>query len=161
MKLIATTFAVSVLALSSISGAKAETFSALLSKSTAAAETSDWRSGASYSRKLLALPDLSSTQSAAAYSHLCMHLTNLAQFDAALVACNRSVALEPTAWGSYVNRGNVYLALGDTAGARANYNRAKAMNPSAPILGKAMAYALPSAYVVKTPTGSQLADSAQ
>ena len=46
--------------------------------------------GASYSRQLLALPALSTSQTAAGWSHLCTHLTNAAYFDEAQVACNKA-----------------------------------------------------------------------
>ncbi len=160
MKFVTSTFAVSLLLLSAFS-AQAETpatFETLLAKSAAAASTSDWRIGASISRQILAMPGLTKTQTAAGWSHLCTHLTNDADFDGATVACNKSVALAPASYAGYLNRGNLLLAMGDRAGARREYNKAVALNPTSPALSIAVSFASPASWVIPSPSdAAQLA----
>ena len=161
MKFVTSTFAVSLLLLSAFSAPLSSasagtnpTFSALLDKSAAAASSGDWRTGASLSRQILALPGLSTTQTAAGWSHLCTHLTNAAYLEEALVACNKSVALAPASYAAYLNRGNLMLAIGDRASARKDYNKAVALNPTAPVLSTAVVFASPASWVIPSSSDS-------
>jgi len=161
MKFVASTLSASLFLLASATSVQAENprVTALLSESATAALNADWQRGASLSRRLLSTPDLSSEIAAAGWSHLCVHLTNLADFGNAMVACNKSVALEPASWGNYMNRANLYVARNEMPQARSDYNRAKALNPSASVLEQA--YASPGSYIMLAPgdVGSQLADA--
>ncbi len=111
-----------------------DTFIDLMGQSTVAAQTRDWKGGAALGDRLLALPDLTTPQRAAIFSHLCMHFTNMSAFDDAGAACRKSVALDPTSWTVYLNRGNFMLAMGDKFAARVDYHKARELNPSAPTL---------------------------
>jgi Flp pilus assembly protein TadD len=140
--------------------AHAESFQDLVSGSTAAALDGDWASGASYTRRLLSLDELSTAERAVGLSHLCMHLTNLKEFSAAAAACRQSVALEPTSWRVHLNRGNFQLASGDKEGAKLSYRKAQALNPKAPI---ALNVYVPSTYVIQgiTEASAQIAEVPQ
>lgn len=157
MKFVTSTFAASLVILSTIAVAHAErpaTFTELLSQSTAAAVDGDWRMGESYSRRLIALPGLTPSDAAAGFSHLCMHLSNLGKFSDAFAACNKSIALEPDSWSTYLNRGNLRFAYGDKDGAKVDYMHARELNPSAPALTAAFAFTMSPKYVVPTPAGT-------
>ena len=69
--------------------------------------------------------------------------------------------MAPASWGNYMNRANLRAARGEMRQARADYNRAKAFNPSTSILSQA--YANPASYIMPAPgdAGSQLAEVAK
>ncbi len=138
-------------------------FQDLVTDSTAAAIDGDWAGGAVFSRHLLALDGISKAERAVGLSHLCMHLTNLKDFSGAGVACRQSLALEPASWRAHLNRGNFLLATGDKLGAKLSYGKARALNPSAPSLDKALNVYVPSTYVVQgiTEASAQIAEAPQ
>jgi tetratricopeptide (TPR) repeat protein len=158
MKFVVSTLASSLLLLSIMSAVQAktpDTFSDLLRKSAAAATNGDWRMGVIYSQRLVALPSLTSAESAAAWAHLCTHLTNTQKFEAARVACDESIAFAPTSWAGYLNRSNLLFEIRDYSGAYKDFEKAKTLNPSAPLFKTMTAYSSTPLYVIENlPTAS-------
>lgn len=119
-----------LVSLSAISAAHAETYTELLDKSAKAIIAEEWRTGLAATRDMLELPYLTTEQRASGFTHLCIHLTQIGRATEALRACNQSIALNANDWGAYVNRGNALSALGFRIAAKADYRKAKAMNPT-------------------------------
>lgn len=126
----ATVLASLLISASVTSAARAETYSELLHKSAAAMMAEEWRTALSHTRELLALPYLTGEQRAAGLTHLCVQLTQVGRTGEALRACNASIALNAKDWGAYVNRGNALSALGYRTAAKADYRKAKELNPT-------------------------------
>ncbi|MGE3334106.1 MAG: tetratricopeptide repeat protein [Rhodospirillaceae bacterium] len=117
--------------LSFVSVAKADSYSGLLDKSARAIVAEKWRAGLAATRELLDTPNLTAAQRAEGLTHLCIHLTQIGRSEHALRACNESIALNGGDWGAYVNRGNAHSALGNRIAAKADYRKAKELNPTA------------------------------
>lgn len=117
--------------LSVVSAAKADTYADLLGKSARAIVAEKWRAGLKATRELLDMPNLSAAQRAEGLTHLCIHLTQIGRTEHALRACNESIALNPGGWGAYVNRGNAQSAMGNRIAAKADYRKARELNPTA------------------------------
>lgn len=64
------------------------------------------------------------------------------------------MALAPTSYAAYLNRGNLMLAIGDRASARKDYNKAVALNPTAPVLATAVSFTAPASWVIPSPGDS-------
>ncbi|MCA0202283.1 MAG: hypothetical protein LCH56_15865 [Proteobacteria bacterium] len=116
--------------LSVVSAAQADTTSGLLDKSARAIVAEKWRTGLAATRELLDTPNLTTEQRAAGLTHLCIHLTQIGRTEHALRACDESIALNGADWGAYVNRGNVHSAMGNRIAAKADYKKAKELNPT-------------------------------
>ncbi len=117
--------------LSIVSAAKADAASDLLDKSARAIVAEKWRAGLAATREFLDTPNLTADQRAAGFTHLCIHLTQIGRTDHALRACNESIALNGGDWGAYVNRGNAHSAMGNRIAAKADYRKARELNPAA------------------------------
>lgn len=137
--------------LSFVSAAKADTYSDLLDKSARAIVAEKWRAGLSATRDLLELPNLTSVQRAEGLTHLCIHLTQMGRTDHALRACDQSIALNASDWGAYVNRGNAHSAIGQRIAAKADYRKAKELNPTAETIEIAESMAADTPYIFSRP----------
>jgi tetratricopeptide (TPR) repeat protein len=116
--------------LSVVGAAKADTYSDLLDKSARAIVAEKWRAGLAATRELLDTPNLTTKQRAEGLTHLCIHLTQIGRVEHALRACNESIAFNDSEWGAYVNRGNAHSAMGNRIAAKADYRKAKELNPT-------------------------------
>lgn len=137
----------------SVSSAMAETasFTTLLDKSAKAMSEKDWPEGLAASRQLVALPYLTKANEAVAYTHLCINLSQMGRIRQALRACDQAVALDPEAWGAYINRGNVLLSSGYRLAARADFRRADELKPAGAIVETAAPMQKETAYVFMRP----------
>lgn len=147
--------------LASAAPARAETYAQLLDRSAAAIVAEDFRTGLVHSRDLVALPHLTRTQQAVAYTHLCINLSQIGRSTEALRACDEAVARDAGAWGAYVNRGNVRSAVGDRLAARADYRKAKSLSPSQPAVDVAATLQARTPYVFFRPAAGIATQQAQ
>ncbi|MGE3475879.1 MAG: hypothetical protein AB7H70_08730 [Rhodospirillaceae bacterium] len=138
--------------LSVVSAAKADTYSGLLDKSARAIVAEKWRAGLAAARELLDMPNLSTAQRAEGLTHLCIHLTQIGRTEHALRACNESIALNPGGWGAYVNRGNAHSAMGNRIAAKADYRKARHLNPTAETIEIAESMMSETPYIFARPS---------
>ncbi len=92
-----------------------------------------WNKSVFWSEKALSTPGLSTADTVRALTSLCVAQTKLNRFGEAWNSCNAAVTAGPAEWTGYINRGNLRVMTGDVPGARADYARAKALNPAHPI----------------------------
>ncbi len=121
--------------LTTVSAAQAHdtsTIHSLLDKSADAVTAKNWVAGAGAASDLVETEGLTPLQTAMAQNNLCIHMTQLQRFGGALDACDAAVAYAPEAWAVYVNRGNLLYAMGKRGAAKADYAKAKTLNPTEP-----------------------------
>lgn len=158
---IATIVASLLVSVSVTSIAKAETYTELLDKSAQAIVAEKWRMGLSATRQLLDMPYLTSEQRAEGLTHLCIHLTQIGRTLQAKRACDESIALNASDWGAYVNRGNALSAMGYRIAAKADYRKAKELNPTAEAITVAEAMQDATPYVFGAPPAGSGVQQAQ
>jgi tetratricopeptide (TPR) repeat protein len=135
MKILSTVALTAALVLAAFSAqAGATASSQLLNRSAKAMMSEDWYTGSLASRKALGLPNLNTWETMAALNNLCIFQTKLGLFKEALVTCTKSVERGPDQWANYINRANLLAMTGDARGAKADYARAKELNPTSPDL---------------------------
>lgn len=103
-----------------------------LDTATQALAAGKWKKSVFWSQKALRTPNVSTADTLAALTALCVGQTKLGRFAQADATCNKTVAAAPAEWSGYLNRGNLRAMIGDTHGARADYARAQALNPAHP-----------------------------
>ncbi|MEM8800674.1 MAG: tetratricopeptide repeat protein, partial [Pseudomonadota bacterium] len=72
----------------------------------------------------------------AAEANLCLAHTYLANYETAMDACNRALALRPVHWQSLVNRGNLYAMNGEAKAAIGDYRAAIKSGGDAPTISR-------------------------
>lgn len=139
--------------LSVVGAAKADTYSTLLDKSARAIVAEKWRAGLAATRELLDMPNLTAAQRAEGLTHLCIHLTQVGRTEHAMRACNESIALNGSDWGAYVNRGNAHSAMGNHIAAKADYRKAKELNPTTETIEIAESMKSDTPFIFGRPSG--------
>ncbi len=91
---------------------------------------------------------LTSLQRANAHNSLCVANIKEEAWDEAMRQCNAAIAITPSNWRFFNNRGNVYLGLGQLDLARENYQRGLRIAPKSKTL--ATNVAILEHYALKT-----------
>jgi len=78
------------------------------------------------------------TRRSAVLSNLCAVDYLRRQYRAALASCDDSLKISRSNWRSFLNRGNVHLALGNTVAAEKDYKAAQQLNADMKIMNKAL-----------------------
>lgn len=131
-----------------MSATAAQAAGTTLDTATQALAAGKWNQAAFWSQKALTTPGLSTADTVKALTSLCVAQTKLNRFGEAYGTCSKAVAAGPAEWTSYINRGNFRIMTGDIQGARADYARAKALNPANPVVQAAAEMTLTPASVL-------------
>lgn len=104
-----------------------------LDTATQALAAGKWNKSVFWSQKALHGAGLSTGETIQALTALCVGQIKLGRFAEAAETCDKAVVVGPAEWTGYLNRGNLRALTGDSLGARADYARARDLNPAHPV----------------------------
>jgi tetratricopeptide (TPR) repeat protein len=102
----------------------------LVARMSQAVQSKDWYQGEKLATAAITAGGLTANEKSAALNNLCVSQSLKRAYADAAETCSQAVALTPARESAYVNRGNLYAKMGKPSLARADYAKAKELNPS-------------------------------